>query len=242
MMIVNGKAKGTRQMKVAKFVAVSAAMVLGFGLTSPLMAVPIPGDIATADGNDGVQPIYGSDSQSGVYGANWKYTGNEDLEVDIIFLGREAGFDNSFWFNGVKLFNNGSIAQNVWDTGGSLGVVTTTIAAFTGIIDFYFETPNGQAVNGSNPDNTTSNDVNFFSYYNEGSTYLDVWLDDGNDSDDNHDDMAIRINWDGDRSLERVPEISAAGSVAALGTVAALMLFLMERRGGSMIGRRSAAA
>jgi hypothetical protein len=176
------------------------------------------GSIATADHNDGVQPIYGVNSVDGLFGANWYLSGIAD--VTITFLGREAGFNNSFDFglDGTD-FTNSQTGSPSFNPAGVLTSITYNNVA-AGLLKFSFTTPNGTVTNGSNPDNTSPS-VNFFSYL--GAGYVDLWLDDADSVDDNHDDMVIRISASG-LTPSQVPVPAALpllfGALGGLGVMA----------------------
>lgn len=202
-------------------VATSAAFVLtaGAALAAP---VPIPGTIGSGDGNDGVVPIYGADPVSGLFGADWALIGGP-ADITVSFLGREAGFgNNSFNFGGGAVeFTNRDFGQNAWNASGFDSVVFNSVAS--GVLTFEFWTRNGVAANGSNPDNSDSTLVNYFSVLSADAKVLELWLDDADQSDDNHDDMAIRLAITGDGTFGVVP-LPAAGwlLIAGLGGLAAM--------------------
>jgi PEP-CTERM motif len=200
--------------------------------------------------NDIMESIYGAGvfSRDGYYGSTIRL--NSRTAVTFTFLGFEAGYDNEFLLDAD---GNGSfdlIFSN--KTGGTpdingkaktaVGDTYTVVldpADFTaGIIPFMFKADlngaEGSVVNGSNPDNT--NDVvNFFTSFDPNPTATSgrdvvLFLDDGGaGSDDDHDDMGIRIavvpepgtmailgigllalGWSGARRNKNVPSLRTA--------------------------------
>lgn len=203
-----------------KLRAIVAAGLLAVGMTTGAYASSV-GNISTADFNDGVDDIHDTNVQSGLYGANWWLVGGPaDIKVD--FLGREAGFnDNEFEWGGAQVFVNSQIGQDVWSKTGFFTQTFTNVAS--GLLDFAFNTVNGSAVNGFNPDNSIINDVNFFSVLSADAKSIVLWLDDGKDVDDNHDDMAVRLTIVRGGTFNEVP-VPAAGFLllGGLGGLAAL--------------------
>ncbi|GAA0300995.1 VPLPA-CTERM sorting domain-containing protein [Rhodovulum strictum] len=147
------------------------------------------------------------------------------MTLTFDFLGSEAGFNNSFWFNGVELFATGGNTNSWCTVDCTVPLASVSVGGLsTGLLDFKFVTPVGEAVNGSNPDNTTPTVPNFFLSFDGANpkagsgTSVVLWLDDGGaDGDDNHDDMAVRIRID-NGSISAVP-LPAAGwlLIAGLG-------------------------
>lgn len=122
----------------------------------------------------------------------------------IDFFGAEAGYTNSFAANGGTLFthNGGTVisanlasplaSQNVVFTGGTLNFA------------FIYNSGAGSVVNGLNPNDVASQTAgqNFFASFDPtdatpatsgNGVYL--FLDDGATSDDNHDDMLVRVTY-----------------------------------------------
>jgi hypothetical protein len=207
---------------IVRTTALAAIAALGLlGAAAPASAAVL-GSISTADDNDGVQPIYGANLVNGFFGANWVLLGTSD--ITITFLGREAGFNNSFDFglDGTDFTNSqtGSPSFNVAGVAPSI----TYFNVAPGLLEFSFTTPNGTVTNGSNPNNTSPNDVNFFTYVVSGNV-IDLWLDDANDVDDNHDDMVIRLT-------------ASTGNFGQVPVPAALPLLLGALGGLGVMGRR----
>ena len=138
------------------------------------------------------------------FGANLKAVG--PTKIRFTFMGFEAGFDNDFYVNGDLIFSTrGSNASSVGDF--------FEYTASDGFLDFFFKSGGGfgDAVNGSNPDDSTGSGntaVNFFAATSTTAFGDGLYLafdDNGADNDDNHDDMIIRV---------QVPE---PGTLALLG-------------------------
>lgn len=139
---------------------------------------------------------------------------NAKSGVTFTFLGFEAGYDNEFLLdadgNGSfdLIFSNkaGGTADINGKARTAVGDTYTIVldpTNFTGgIIPFMFKADvngaKGLVANGSNPDNT-GNGVNFFTSFDSNpmaiaGSSLALFLDDGGaGSDEDHDDMGIRI-------------------------------------------------
>lgn len=164
--------------------------------------------------NDILESIYGAGvfSRDGYYGSTIRL--NAKTAVTFTYLGFEAGYDNEFLLdaNGNGSFDlifsnktggtadiNGKARTVVGDT----YTVVLDPANFTeGIIPFMFKADvngaKGLVANGGNPDNT-GDGPNFFTSFDpnpaaiSGSSLV-LFLDDGGaGSDEDHDDMGIRI-------------------------------------------------
>jgi PEP-CTERM motif len=164
--------------------------------------------------NDIVESIYGAGvfSRDGYYGSTIRL--NSKTAVTFTFLGFEAGYDNEFLLdadgNGTfdLIFSNkagGSTDVNnkAKTAVGDTYTVVLDPADFTdGIIPFMFKADlngtKGFVANGGNPDDTNDK-VNFFTSFDPNPTAtsgpsLVLFLDDGGaGSDDDHDDMGVRI-------------------------------------------------
>lgn len=190
-----------RLIEIPTLAVAFTAAALALGVATPASAVlmssgGVSGTISTADGNDGVIPIYGTNTRSGFYGANLSLTGAVPATVTVTFLGREAEFNNMFEWDGSTIFQNSSFANNAFSNAGFAS--QSFLNVVSGLLPFLFSTPNGDAVNGSNNDNTGPQVPNFFLSFDSDGTATSgnsvvLWLDDAKDVDDNHDDMVIRI-------------------------------------------------
>lgn len=164
--------------------------------------------------NDILESIYGAGvfSRDGYYGSTIRL--NATTAVTFTYLGFEAGYDNEFLLdtdgNGSfdLIFSNktGGTADVNGKARTAVGDTYTVVldpANFTaGIIPFMFKADvngaKGLVANGSNPDNT-DDAVNFFTSFDPNPTAVSgsslvLFLDDGGAaSDDDHDDMGIRI-------------------------------------------------
>lgn len=175
-------------MKLRTLLLASAAALMTAG--GAASAASIPGAISVGDNNDGVNPVYGVNSQSGLFGANWYLVGGP-ADITVEYLGAEAGWLNEFDFgnDGVDFTTPGI------DTWTPAVGSTTYNSVASGLLSFSFITDAGSVFNGANPDNSNTATVNFFSYLHAGAQTLDLWLDDtGGGNDDNHDDMLIRLS------------------------------------------------
>lgn len=206
----------------------AAAMVLG--VATPAAAVTF-GAIPQGATNDGLSTIYGStDPRKGWYGAQLFLVGGP-ADIEVSYIGSEAGFKNEFWWDGALFATTpGTAGTGVWNAAGF--VTTTFLGVASGPLSFFFKSDLGVAMNdGTNPDPTLGEaGPNYFvSFANEnasGGQEVILWFDDdGAGSDDNHDDMAIRLKiTNGNLSVIPLP---AAGwlLLAGLGGLGALRRF-----------------
>lgn len=199
------------QVRTCLAAASVAALIAGAAGAAPVNV----DDIAF---NDGFDDIYGVNSgTTGEYGQNWLLTGAAS-DITVTMMGREAADNNTFNFGGGAVeFTNYDFTQNSFDETGAPGATATTsfTSVATGLLDFEFVNPHrGSVANGANPDFPTTQ-VNFFSVLVDSQT-LDLWFDDDNNVDDNHDDMAIRLTIAGDGSFTAVP-LPAAGWLLLFG-------------------------
>jgi hypothetical protein len=218
-----------RLMNLSTVAAALTAAALGFGVATPASAI-VMSQISTADQNDGVNPIYGTDTRNGWYGADLHLFGGP-ADVTVTFLGREAEFDNMFLWDGVPIFSNSSFGNDVFSNAGFAS--QTFLNVDSGLLPFSFSTPNGDAVNGSNPDNVDPGTPNFFASWDNDENglfgpSLVMWLDDANEVDDNHDDMAIRISV-------------SSGNIGIIPLPASVFMLLAALGGLGLVSRRRTA-
>jgi hypothetical protein len=196
----------------ARVLAAASGLTLALLMSGNASALTA-GVITTVEDNQGVVPVYGTDSRAGYYGASWYLSaGPGGADIKIEYLGAESGFNNEFHWYGDLLKKETD--ANSWPTPEDLG----TYATSAGLLDFFFSGDLGDAVNGANADDADGTaGPNFFStLVNPGptalaGTVLDLWFDDsGANDDDNHDDMAIRLSIVGDGSFQVVPIPAAA--------------------------------
>ncbi|PAU81225.1 hypothetical protein CK501_06615 [Halovibrio salipaludis] len=129
-------------------------------------------------------------------------TSADKFRLTFTYLFKEAGWTNSFWYQGSKLFETGTNSYGdsqsfIYDGG-------------LNALDFAFQTRNysNTLVNSlNNADNDSLVAYDFFTYQGDG--FILLGLDDtGAGPDDNHDDMIIKV------TATKVPE---PGTLALLG-------------------------
>lgn len=174
--------------KALKSTAVAAAVLLGT-LTATNAAtfgsIPGPG----GGSNEALVPLFGSAAaRNGWYGASLYLLGNADIKVE--YLGSEAGNNNTFHWAG-NLFATTPGGGGSWVPGA---VSNTFTGVMSGLLDFAF----GVNTNASNPGDYGAGIGNFFaSFDNENASsgnLVYLFFDDIGSTDDNHDDMVIRLS------------------------------------------------
>lgn len=202
----------------------AAVIVLG---TATVSSAATFGSVPGVGGgtNDMLDDAFGGTptSRNGWYGAALYLVGAVS-NIKATFIGREAGFNNTFHWNGSQIFSN---------AGSAAGANNTFNNVATGLLNFAFginsSTPS--VINGANPDGSVlpgRNQSNFFvTFENEnasGGQMAWLFLDDNGSLDDNHDDMVIKLEIVGGGSLNIVPLPAAGflllGGLGALGAVA----------------------
>ena len=178
----------------------SLAAAMTFAASSASAVSIVGGTAGTVPGatgvNDGVMTVYGAgQSPSGFYGANIYL--DAPAVITATLLGSEAGFTNAFTFDGVSFLTGGNtVGTGVWNNAG-LGTIGT-FQATSGLLAFAFTTtgPGAGVSNGTNPNAlpfNLSTPPNFFVTLHNG--FYDLWFDDGGaGTDDNHDDLMIRLS------------------------------------------------
>ncbi len=188
------------------------------------------GSIPGSGSNEALPALGLGDPRNGYYGATL-YLHN-DTDVTVEFLGREAGFNNSFYWGDERLFRNSDVANNTFTNTPAVPFTTVISGVMSGLLDFAFGINNGPAsvLNGTNPDGSgTDSPPNFFvSFADQNASFGSIvylFLDDGAQGDDNHDDMVIRLSVDGGRiDIAPIPVPAAGflllGGLGALGAMA----------------------
>ena len=129
-------------------------------------------------------------------------TTTDKFRLTFTYLFKEAGWTNTFWYQGSELFRTGTSSYGdsqsfIYDSG-------------LGDLDFAFQSRdygNTLAGNLNNADNDSLVAYDFFTYQDDG--FILLGLDDtGAGPDDNHDDMIIKV------TASKVPE---PGTLALLG-------------------------
>lgn len=184
--------------------AVGLVMALATS-ASALTAATIPSDGST---NDFIGTIVAPVGPIGGYFGGQLYLWGGPANIKIDYYGAEAGYTNAFSFQGSTLFNHpGGGFEN--RTASPLS--TTVNSVSSGLLNFSFlynigQPGAGSVVNGANPDNSIFNQPNFFVSFDPTRTTAggatsgtSVWLflDDGNTSDDNHDDFLVKLSVTG---------------------------------------------
>jgi hypothetical protein len=130
--------------------------------------------------------------------------GKNDV-IDIDFFAAEAGYRNSFYFNGDKVLDN--LGNRNWSERD-----VTTVGAYEGSLNFKFcaVTVNSCLSNAGN-NSTRWNSYQSIGMWltDGGSTAWLLWDDSGANMDDDHDDLVIRLRH------RRVPEPGTLGLFGA---------------------------
>ncbi len=161
----------------------------------------------------------------GYYGSQITFDAPASSNLTIEFFGAEAGYKNSFYYEGLQKFVHPGgqiISPNLASPLASF----STLLSGSGLLDFYFAYNNGagSVVNGANLDDATGTvGPNFFASCDPSSgavgsggtdcSSVYLFLDDGGAGpDDNHDDFLVRISVSSD-----VPAVPEPGTVTLLG-------------------------
>lgn len=159
----------------------------------------------------------------GWFGANLYLIAGANTMLDVYFLGREAGFTNSFTINGNTLVTSGpppaSTGLSTWFGGTTAPTLVGSSLTAPGLISFVFDvlSTGGSVTNGSNllpppgPGTGTPNffvsltsteiagvpqfDTNVNGVTPGSGTWALLALDDGGAGpDDNHDDLVVVLH------------------------------------------------
>ena len=192
---------------------VVGALALAIGAAGTVSAATF-GSIPNGAVNEGLVPIYGSSPRDGWYGADlYLFGGGGTASITVTFMGNEAGFINDFIWDSSSIFSTGTVTNNTWNVSGVEASMTFNNVA-DGLLDFGFTINSGadSVFNGANPDDSAGGaGVNYFVTFSNpaassSTTWVDLWLDDaGAGPDDNHDDIAIRLEVTGGSFAVPIP-------------------------------------
>jgi hypothetical protein len=209
----------------------AASALLGLAFAAPATQAATVGTIpggATAN-NQVIAPLQ---KIEGWYGANLFLFGGP-AQITATLIGHEAGFTNSFIWNGTQTLTGGGSSPNgVGTLGSPIGTSFTVNNVLSGLMPFMFDTSGpsaGDVVNGANalPNNNLGNffvtlancntvsciDTTINGITAGSGTVAWLFFDDlGAGPDDNHDDLVIRLEITG--GYINVP---APASIALLG-------------------------
>lgn len=165
------------------------AMTLALGMTGAgsAFALMIETDGTSVAGQIGPvtsNSVFTSQNYDGFYKANLS-SGVGTLKVE--FLGKEAGFVNTFEMDGQSISTENSVGDFIYVNNGLAGLLNFIIQINSGL---------GAAVsNGSNNNHTSPGLADFWLGYDPLGNGVLLALDDGgaNPDDDNHDDLVLRI-------------------------------------------------
>ena len=157
----------------------------------------IPG---AGEAND-VLAAWGYGGASGEFGANVSVVGGP-ATVKVAYMGFEAGFVNTFRFNGAEIFSTEGAGDpdnnnKEYSVDEFTPLASMDFAGLMGLLDFEFTGNNGatSVKNGANVVNGPGSAVNFFVSGNATTAFL-FFDDNGAGDDDNHDDFVIRLSLD----------------------------------------------
>lgn len=214
-------------MKIVNLAAAAVFATMAASAASAATYGTIPGS-----GSNQALPALGLDNPlGGYYGASLYL--HSDSDVTVEFLGREANYNNSFYWGDDELFENTDVPNNTFNNNPAPPLSTVITGVMTGLLDFAFGIRNDSSFvsNGANPDGSATNSPpNFFVSFADDpeatfGSIVYLFLDDGAQGDDNHDDMVIRLSTDGGRiDIAPIPVPAAGflllGGLGALGAMA----------------------
>ncbi|MDX1587335.1 MAG: PEP-CTERM sorting domain-containing protein [Oleiphilaceae bacterium] len=210
---MNSAAKGFAVTLFTALAAGAQASLIGIDLNQPgLNAIQVPSSHDYAN-NPAHNPGL-SVGQSGTNNATVVALTENPFRLNFTYLFKEAGFTNSFSFNGQTLFDTRS---------PSGGIHAITFKEGMGPLNFFFTakgyTSSRTVTNGDN----NGGAAKFATIWEPGSNQLYLGLDDhGGGPDGDYDDMVIKIT--------AVP-VTEPGTLALLGLgLAAVALHLGTRR------------
>jgi len=209
-----------------KLVSTAAVLLaLGFG-AAPAQALPIAG--VSGPNND----IIG-DGVPGWYNANLYLLGGS-ADIEIQYVGKEAGNTNTFYFDGNPIFT----------TNSNVGATSTIFGVSSGLLNFSFASSGangGSVANGSNRPNGDPL-TSFFMTFNQikpdpispndpaGGQFVYLGFDDQNGaSDDNHDDLVVRLRIVGNPGPTTFSAVPDNGSTLALLGIAMVGVAALRR-------------
>jgi len=142
--------------------------------------------------------------QAGYAGATVEAFTDAHLSLTFTYLFKEAGFTNSFWYQGEQIFSTNDAFGSTYNT---------TYEGGAGALDFFFQAVGYNSTRTvSNLDNGTD-EPKFNTYWDSGSNTIYLGLDDhGAGPDNDHDDMIMKIT----ASPLAVP-VPEPGTLALLG-------------------------
>ena len=189
----------------------AVALVLSAGVAAALPALQINGGTAGdipggSVTNDALTPLGFLTPLGGFYGSQISLTGAA-APLQFTLLGAEAGYRNRFTWDPLGTPTNLTFSGNSFSPAGVLaeeGISSFVVNAALGTLSFEFRSlDNGTSVaNGSNPNGSVApgkDQPNFFATFGDGVTTsgdtLYLFFDDkpGVTTDDNHDDLVIKV-------------------------------------------------
>jgi hypothetical protein len=199
-------------MKTKKSTLIAAALTLGFAASANAGFVllnertPSPNPYSVPTVNDFRSNLNSAGVSSYYLGRMLGVTGAQAGDyIEVDFFGAEAGYRNQFIWGSTTLIDNlGNVSWSERDRG--------TVSAVNGVQNFSFCAVSFACLTNRQNDTTRLGSTQSIGMriLNNGNTAWLLWDDSGANSDDNHDDLIVRLTY-------RTRSVPEPGTLALMG-------------------------